>query len=77
LERKHGDRWGRNDKLRQEISGVNGGPIEVSIEEAKKAILEFINEGSINESLVTGTTITTTDSGPRTLAEPTDGELSS
>ena len=31
LERKHGERWGRNDKLRQEITGANGAPVAFSI----------------------------------------------
>ena len=45
LERKHGERWGRNDKLRQEITGANGAPVALSIEEAKKAVLAFLDEG--------------------------------
>jgi hypothetical protein len=45
LERKHGERWGRNDKIRQEISGVDGAPIMLSIDEAKKAVLAFLEEG--------------------------------
>ena len=72
LERKHPERWGRNDKIRAEISGPNGEPIQIDIEEAKKAILEFINEGSINESLATGTNIPIIDTGTTTLAESTE-----
>lgn len=53
LERKHGDRWGRNDKLRQEISGPEGKPVPLSLEEAKKAVLAFLEEGD-NESLNSG-----------------------
>ena len=30
LERKFPDRWGRRDKVQQEISGPDGGPVEVS-----------------------------------------------
>jgi len=45
LERKHAERWGRNDKIRQEITGADGGPIELSVEEVKKAILAFLDEG--------------------------------
>lgn len=45
LERKHGERWGRNDKIRQEISGVDGAPIMLSLDEAKKAVLAFLEEG--------------------------------
>jgi len=32
LERKSPDRWGRKDKLQQEISGPNGQPVEVEME---------------------------------------------
>ena len=48
LERKYGERWGRNDKLRQEISGPNGKPVPITIEEAKKAVLAFLDEGNSN-----------------------------
>lgn len=63
LERKHGDRWGRNDKIRQEISGPEGKPIPLSIEEAKKAVLQFINEGNNNGNILTGTNTTEITSG--------------
>jgi len=46
LERKHGERWGRNDKIRQEISGPNGTPISLTVEEAKAAVLSFLEEGN-------------------------------
>jgi hypothetical protein len=72
LERKHAERWGRNDKIRAEISGPNGTPIQIDIEEAKKAILEFINEGSVNGSITQGTDIAVTDSGTTAMAEPTN-----
>lgn len=72
LERKHSDRWGRSDKIRAEISGPNGQPIQIDIEEAKKAILEFINEGSVNGSVSSGTDIPITNSGTKPLAEPTN-----
>ena len=52
LERKHGERWGRNDKLRQEISGPNGTPVNLSIEEAKKAVLAFLDEGDSNDEFI-------------------------
>ena len=39
LERKHSDKWGRNDKLRQEVSG-SVGLIDVSV--AKKEVLAFL-----------------------------------
>lgn len=55
LERKHGERWGRNDKLRQEITGANGAPVSLSIEEARKSVLEFLSEGEENVSISLGT----------------------
>jgi transposase-like protein len=54
LERKHGERWGRNDKLRQEITGADGAPLEVSIEMARAAVLTFLQEGAEDESVVEG-----------------------
>lgn len=41
LERKHPDRWGRNDKIRQEVAGVNGSPLEVTID-VKQAVMDFL-----------------------------------
>jgi hypothetical protein len=67
LERKHGDRWGRNDKLRQEISGINGAPIAITLEEAKKAVLAFLDEGQDNGFINTGTDTTETESGTTEL----------
>ena len=71
LERKYGERWGRNDKIRQEISGPSGAPLTLSIEDAKKAVLayldegdskdEFINSGSDSISDETGTSEVDTD----------------
>jgi len=49
LERKHFDRWGRNDKVRQEISGPDGTPVTLSLEEVKESILAFLNEGDDGE----------------------------
>lgn len=63
LERKHGERWGRNDKLRQEITGANGAPIALSVEEARKAVLAFLNEGGEDESVDTGADTTETEGG--------------
>lgn len=63
LERKHGERWGRNDKLRQEITGANGAPIALTVEEARKAVLAFLNEGEEDEPVDTGTDTTETESG--------------
>jgi hypothetical protein len=54
LERKHGERWGRNDKLRQEITGADGAPLEVTIEMARAAVLNFLQEGAEDESVAEG-----------------------
>ena len=64
LERKHGERWGRNDKVRQEISGPNGTPLTLSIEDAKKAVLAYLDEGdSKDEFINSGSDSITTESG--------------
>lgn len=42
LERKYGERWGRNDKLRQEITGANGTPL--TLVDAKEAVLELLSK---------------------------------
>lgn len=31
LERRHPERWGRRDQIKQEITGANGGPVEQTI----------------------------------------------
>ena len=59
LERKHGDRWGRNDKVRQEISGPEGAPVSLTIEDAKQAVLAFLGEGE-DEFITEGADSTTT-----------------
>lgn len=53
LERKHPTKWGRNDKIRQEVTGAEGGPVEVVVD-AKKAVLDFLNAGD-DESFNSGT----------------------
>ena len=59
LERKHPERWGRNDKIRQEISGTDGEPLVLSVDEMRKSVLAFLNEskhGSINSGTDTDPT---------------------
>ena len=60
LERKHSERWGRNDKIRQEITGADGAPIAITLEEAKKAVLAFLDEGEDNGLINSGTDTTET-----------------
>ena len=67
LERKHGERWGRNDKLRQEITGANGAPVVLSIEEARRTVLAFLDEGDKDEPVDTGADTTETESGTTTV----------
>jgi transposase-like protein len=55
LERKYGERWGRNDKLRQEISGINGEPVSISVDDMRASVLAFLNEGKNNGSIPSGT----------------------
>ena len=43
LERKHPEKWGKNEKIRQEITGIDGAPVEVKID-VKAAVLEFLNK---------------------------------
>ena len=67
LERKFPERWGRNDKIRQEITGANGAPIQITLEEAKKAVLEFLEEGD-NGAINSGTDTEEITGGETTLA---------
>jgi len=67
LERKHGERWGRNDKLRQEITGANGAPVVLSIEEARRTVLAFLDEGEKDEPVDTGTDTVETEGGTATV----------
>lgn len=48
LERKHADRWGKNDRLKQEITGAGGSPL--SLVDAKSAVMEFLQSRSIEEA---------------------------
>lgn len=46
LERKHPERWAQTQRIQTEISGPNGGPIKLSVDDMKKAILESLKEGT-------------------------------
>ena len=54
LERKHPERWSESKKLQTEITGADGGPIKISIEDAKKAVLEALTEGISNGTISQG-----------------------
>lgn len=64
LERKHSERWGRKDMLKQEITGADGANIFVTIDDAKKAVLDFLEgdkDGSIPLRAGEGETETATN----------------
>ena len=61
LERKYGERWGRNDKIRQELSGPNGEPLALSIEDAKKAVLAYLDEGDSKDGFINSGSDTNSD----------------
>lgn len=45
LERKHSDRWGRVDRVKQEISGTPGGePVQVQQVDPREALLAFLSD---------------------------------
>lgn len=67
LERKFPERWGRNDKIRQEITGANGGAVEITFEEVKNAVLDFLSEGD-DGSIDKGTDTEEAESGESPLA---------
>jgi transposase len=71
LERKYGERWGRNDKIRQEISGPNGLPLVLSIEDAKKAVLAYLDEGDSKDEFINSGTDSISDE-TRTTEMDTD-----
>ena len=54
LERKHPQRWSETKKLQTEITGADGGPIKISIEDAKKAVLDALQEGITNDTIGQG-----------------------
>ena len=54
LERKHPERWGQQTKIKAEVSGPNGEPIAISIEEARKVVLEMLDEGESDGLIIEG-----------------------
>lgn len=67
LERKHGERWGRNDKIRQEITGSVTQSIDVTFDEMKNAVIDFLSEDD-DEPIDSGTVTEETESGEAPLA---------
>jgi hypothetical protein len=54
LERKHPDRWAQQTKIKAELSGPDGAPITISVEEARKVVLEMLNEGGDDGLIIDG-----------------------
>ncbi len=54
LERKHPERWGQQTKIKAEVSGPNGEPIAISVEEARKVVLEMLDEGETDGFIIEG-----------------------
>jgi len=54
LERKHPERWGQQTKIKTEVSGPNGQPISISVEEARKVVLDMLSEGENNGLVIEG-----------------------
>jgi len=67
LERKHGERWGRNDKIRQEITGFVTQSIDVTFDEMKNAVIDFLSEDD-DEPIDSGTVTEEAESGETPLA---------
>jgi len=51
LERKHPERWGQQTRIKAELSGPDGAPITFAIEEARKVVLEMLEE-EVTDGLV-------------------------
>lgn len=69
LERKYPERWGRVDRLKQEISGPDGGAVEI---EAEASVLAFLDErhDRLQEQGVLEDATETTGDPTDVLAEP-------
>lgn len=50
LERKQADRWGRSDKLKQEITGAGGTPLNLG--DARESVLEFLKSKGLDDAEV-------------------------
>jgi len=54
LERKYPERWAQQTKIKAELSGPDGKPIAISVEEARKIVLEMLNEGESSGLITEG-----------------------
>ncbi len=48
LERKHFDKWGRRERVHNELTGANGGPIELAQVDSRAALLAMLGH-DVNE----------------------------
>lgn len=46
LERKHPERWGQTNKIKQEITGADGAPLALTDDEMKAAVLGLLRGGN-------------------------------
>jgi len=75
LERKYPERWGLQTKIRAEVSGPNGEPIAINIEEARKAVLQILTEGESDGLIIEGTSPEITGGEATEVAdEPISGD---
>jgi len=72
LERKYPERWGQQTKIRAEVSGPNGEPIAINIEEARKAVLQILTEGESDGLIFEGTSPAITGSETTGMADESD-----
>jgi len=54
LERKHPERWAQHTRIKAELSGPDGAPITISVEEARKVVLEMLDEGGDDGLIIDG-----------------------
>lgn len=50
LERKHFDKWGRRERIHNELTGANGAPIEIAQVDSRAALLAMLGHDVEQES---------------------------
>ena len=59
LERKHFDKWGRRERVHNELTGANGGPIELAQVDSRAALLAMLGHDVETESTFLEQKVTT------------------
>jgi transposase len=72
LERKYPERWGQQTKIKAEVSGPDGQPIAISVEEARRAVLEILSEGETDGLILEGASPEITGVEEAELVEQSD-----